>query len=37
MFYMLSCGIVVPRETLHDERYSQLFADSERAERFRFH
>jgi serine/threonine protein kinase len=36
IFYMFSDGIVVPRELVHDQRYDQLFAASERTQRLRF-
>ena len=36
MFYMFSGGTVVPRETVHDQRYDKLFATSERTHRLRF-
>jgi len=36
IFYMFSGGIVVPRETVDDERYDRLFAHGERPQRLRF-
>ena len=36
IFYMVSGGIVVPRETVHDDRYDTLFAAGERAQRLRY-
>jgi len=33
---MFSGGVIVPRETVHDERYDKLFADGERPQRLRF-
>lgn len=36
IFYIFSGGLVVPRETEHDERYDPLFANSERAQRLHF-
>jgi Protein kinase domain len=36
IFYMFSDGIVVPRETVDDERYDQLFEVSDRTQRLRF-
>jgi serine/threonine protein kinase len=36
IFYMFSGGIVVPRETVDDERYDRLFAGGQRPQRLRF-
>jgi hypothetical protein len=36
IFYMFSGGIVLPRETVHDGRYDELFAHGERSQRLRF-
>lgn len=36
IFYMLSGGIIVPRETVHDDRYDTVFAAGERAQRLRY-
>ena len=36
IFYMFSGGIMMPRETVLDQRYDKLFATSERTRRLRF-
>jgi serine/threonine protein kinase len=36
IFYMLSGGVILPRETVHDGRYDALFNAGERAQRLRF-